>query len=313
LTRRPPCRKLIEVKQAIVVAPGDGNKKLENFLKGRFPIGYVRKLFRKNGLRVNGKHLRPDDVIGPGDRIELFIPFEKSARHRASPISANQELPVLYEDASLLVLNKPAGLAVHEGKRVLKRHSVLGLLQNRYREQGIELALVHRLDRETSGLLVLAKNKGAQLELEAIFAEEKQAEKEYISLLAGILQNDNGTIDFPLPGREGKPVHALTRFRAVERFYDTTLVKAVIETGRMHQIRLHFAELGYPVVMDDQHGDFKFNKQFRKSYGLKRQFLHAARLSLTYGGQKHVFTAPLPDDLQAVLERVRAPERGGKR
>ncbi len=296
-----------------MVAPGDGNKKLENFLKGRFPIGYVRKLFRKNGLRVNGKRSRPDDVIGPGDRIELFIPFEKSARYSAPPISAKQELPVLYEDASLLVLNKPAGLAVHEGKRVLKRYSVLGLLQNRYREHGIELALVHRLDRETSGVLVLAKNRAAQLELEAIFAEENQADKQYTTLLAGIVQNDNGTIDFSLPGRDGKPVYAVTHFRVLERFSDTTLVKAVIQTGRMHQIRLHFAGLGYPVVMDDRHGDFKFNKQFRKSYGLKRQFLHAARLALTYAGKKHVFVAPLADDLQAALELVRGAARGRKR
>ena len=293
-----------------MVPPGDGNKKLENFLKGRFPIGYVRKLFRKNGLRVNGKRSRPDDVIGPGDRIDLFIPFEKNARHSAQPISANDVLPILYEDASLLVLNKPAGLAVHEGKRVLKRYSVLGLLQNRYHEHGTELALVHRLDRETSGVLVLAKNRAARLELEAIFAEEKQAEKEYTSLVAGIVQNDIGTIDFPLPGREGKAVRALTRFRVLERFSDTTLVKVVIQTGRMHQIRLHFAGLGYPVVMDDQHGDFTFNKQFRKSYGLKRQFLHAARLALDFGGKKHVFVAPLADDLQAVLERVRGAARG---
>jgi 23S rRNA pseudouridine955/2504/2580 synthase len=127
------------------------------------------------------------------------------------------------------------------------------------------------------------------------------------------VQNDIGTIDFPLPGREGKAVRALTRFRVLERFSDTTLVRVVIQTGRMHQIRLHFAGLGYPVVMDDQHGDFTFNKQFRKSYGLKRQFLHAARLALDFGGKKHVFIAPLADDLQAVLERVRGAARGRNR
>ncbi|HWO41000.1 MAG TPA: pseudouridine synthase, partial [Candidatus Eisenbacteria bacterium] len=106
----------------------------------------------------------------------------------------------------------------------------------------------------------------------------------------------------PLPGRQGFTVRASTRFQVVRRFSETSLVRVWITTGRMHQIRLHFAKLGYPVVLDQQHGDYRFNRTFRKTYGLKRQFLHATRLRLEYKGEKHAWHAPLPPDLQRTLQ-----------
>jgi len=118
------------------------------------------------------------------------------------------------------------------------------------------------------------------------------------------LANDRGKIDTPLPGRDGHPVPALTRYQVIERFSQVTLVRVAIETGRLHQIRLHFAALGHPVVMDDQHGDFGFNKQFRKDYGLKRQFLHAQALKIAIAGTWQQWTAPLSQDLQKVLLRL---------
>ncbi len=295
----------------IVVRAAESDKKLTNFLKGRFPIGYVRKLFRKNGLRVNGKRAKPEDLLRAGDRIQLYIPFEKTTKHK-DPLPLAPEFPVIYEDISLLVINKPAGIAVHEGKQVLKRHSVIGAVQSKYRDQGISPKLVHRLDKDTSGVLVIAKDEQTAAELEASFAKDKGAQKEYLCLVAGRLQDNQGRIDFALPGREGTPVRALTRFKVLERFSQTTLVRVSIETGRMHQIRLHFAELGYPVVLDDQHGDFNFNKQFRKNSNLKRQFLHACRLEIEHGGKKHVWSAPVAKDLQDVLEALRSLEEIAK-
>ena len=100
-------------------------------------------------------------------------------------------------------------------------------------------------------------------------------------------------------------MRALTDVKVLDRFSQTTLARVNIETGRMHQIRLHFAAIGYPVVMDDQHGDFNFNKQFSKKYGLKRQFLHASRLEIKHGGKKRVWSAPTPPDLQKVIEALR--------
>ena len=309
MTNSEAYRKLTPVTEEIVVPAAESAKKLKNFLKSRYPIGYVRKLFRKNGLRVNGKRATPEDLLRAGDRIQLYIPFEKRAKHNDKLALAQPEFPVIYEDVNLLVINKPAGIAVHEGKQVLKRHSVIGALESKYRDQGVSPRLVHRLDKDTSGVLLIAKDEQTAARLEAIFAGEKEAEKEYLCLLAGRLQDNHGRIDFALPGREGAPVRALTRFKVLDRFSQTTLARASIQTGRMHQIRMHFAELGYPVVLDDQHGDFTFNKQFRKVYGLKRQFLHACRLGIEIGGKKHVWSAPVPKDLQDVIDALRSAEK----
>lgn len=283
----------------------EADKKLQTFLNSRFPVGYVRKLFRKKGLRVNGKRSKPDHLIRAGDRIQLYIPFEKTIRHRDTAPLAPPKFSVIYEDPKLLVINKPAGVAVHEGKSVLKRYSVIGALESTYREQGLIPRLVHRLDKDTSGVLLIAKNELTTKELEEIFAEGRDVEKEYLCLVAGRLQDNHGRIDLPLPGREGAPVRAFTDFTVLDRFSQTTLARVNIETGRMHQIRLHFAAIGYPVVMDDQHGDFNFNRQFAKKYGLKRQFLHASRLEIKHGGKKRVWSAPTPPDLQKVIETLR--------
>jgi 23S rRNA pseudouridine955/2504/2580 synthase len=287
--------------QEISITAGESSKKLENFLKKRFPIGYVRKLFRKNGVRLNGKRSKPDDLIAPGDCVQLYIPFDKDQKSSRQSVTSRGALEIIFEDDEIIVINKPPGIAVHEGKDVLKRYSILGMLESRYRPQGIAPRLVHRLDKDTSGVLLAAKNRETLRQLEETFAKER-VEKEYLCLLVGRLQQNEGTLDFPLPGRVGTPVPARTRFKVARRFSETTLVKTDIATGRMHQIRLHFARYGHPVVMDDQYGDFSFNKRFRKEYGLRRQFLHASTVALEYHGKKRTWTAPLAADLSKALE-----------
>jgi 23S rRNA pseudouridine955/2504/2580 synthase len=292
------------VDQEILFPPDEACKTVENFLKKRFPIGYVRKLLRKNGVRVNGRRGKAGDLIGPGDRLQLYIPFEASSRSAATSPRSRAKLEIIFENEEILIVNKPAGMAVHEGKEILKRDTVIGVLESRYRSQGIVPRLVHRLDQDTSGVLAVAKNEKAVQQWETAF-ENENIEKEYLCLVAGRVQDREGKIEDPLPGREGKPVRALTRFRIEKRFADTTLVRVWIATGRMHQIRLHFARRGHPIVMDDQHGDFAFNKKFRKLYGLKRQFVHARRLALEYRGESRVWTAALPADLQQTLNALK--------
>jgi 23S rRNA pseudouridine955/2504/2580 synthase len=290
----------VAVPDEIIVPQTEEPKKLENFLKKRFHVGYVRKLFRKNGVRLNGKRSGPTDLARPGDRIELYIPFEKrreSTQPRALPFE------ILFEDDDLLVVNKPAGMAVHEGKGILKRDSLLGMLQSAYRPRGVKPVLAHRIDKETSGLLVAAKKDDVAEQLEKLF-EGREVEKEYLALVVGRLHPKIGTIDLPLPGRDNRAAPAVTHYNVEQEFSETTLVRVRIETGRMHQIRLHFAKLGHPVVMDDEHGDFAFNKQFRKKYGLKRQFLHAAMIAFEYRGKKRKWTAELPDDLERTLRSL---------
>jgi 23S rRNA pseudouridine955/2504/2580 synthase len=293
----------------IVIPAGESVKKLENFLKKTYPIGYIRKLFRKNAVRLDGRRPKPGDTIEPGQRIQIFIPYRSSAKAGPKTGSPPGDIPVVYEDAELLVVNKPSGLAVHEAHGILKRDTLLGRLESRYRPLGFTLKLVHRLDKNTSGLVVLAKTARAARELESLFAEGG-VEKEYLCLIAGRLHEFHGTIDSPLPGREGQPVRAVTRYKTELRFPETTLVRVTIETGRMHQIRLHFAQRGYPVVLDDKHGDFQFNRKFRARYGLKRLFLHASRLALGHAGRKHIWTAPLAADLQATLDRLKMERQG---
>jgi len=285
----------------IVIPPGEAPKRLENFLKKNFNIGYVRKLFRKNGVRLNGNRAAPEDTARPGDRIQLYIPYEKSKAQR--PSDAERFFEIVFEDSDLLVLNKPAGIAVHEGKGILKRDTVLGQLEAAYRARNITPRLVHRIDQDTSGLLVVAKNGPMSERLEKIF-ETRAVEKDYLALVAGRLRAKRGTIDTPLAGREGRLVEAVTHYKIVREFGDTTLVDIEIETGRMHQIRLHFAGIDHPIVMDDVHGDFGFNKEFRKKFGLKRQFLHAAAIGFEYKGKKRKWTAELPQDLTQTIERL---------
>ncbi|HEY6199739.1 MAG TPA: RluA family pseudouridine synthase [Candidatus Binatia bacterium] len=285
--------------QEIVIPAGEVPKRLENYLKKRFNIGYVRKLFRKNGVRLNGKRAAAEDIVRPGDRVQLFISYEKS-KPDARPAGG---LDILFEDDDLLVLNKPAGIAVHEGKGIFKRDTVLGQLEAAYRQRGIAPKLVHRIDKDTSGLLVAAKNDQTAERLERLF-DTGDVEKEYLALVAGKLPAKRDTIDTPLPGREGRPVTAVTHYKAEREFPGAALARVRIDTGRMHQIRLHFASIHHPVVMDDEHGDFAFNKEFRKKFGLKRQFLHASMIAFEHRGKMRKWTADLPVDLARTLERL---------
>ena len=299
------CRYSIKAMDEVVVRTDESAKKLENFLKKEFPVGYVRKLLRKNGVRINGRRAKGEDLVRPGDRIQLYIEFAKKAS--AAHTRSTNRVDIIYEDNSLLVINKPAGIAVHEGKTVRKKDTVLGILEANYRGTDVRPQLVHRLDKDTSGLLLVAKNPVTVKELETRF-EEGEVEKEYFCLVKGRLLLHEGNIDFPLQGRHGTPVHALTHYRVCRRFSDTTLVRVKIDTGRLHQIRLHFAKLGYPIVMDEQHGDFAFNRRFRKRFGLKRQFLHAEKLALRHAGKLKEWSAPVPQDLTEALKKLSSDE-----
>jgi 23S rRNA pseudouridine955/2504/2580 synthase len=297
------------VAQELIVPTHQNGKKLESFLTRSFPVGYVRKLFHKNAVRLNGKRAKARDLVQPGDRVELFFPLESETSHAERPRAKSRGIDVLFENAELLVINKAAGLAVHEANAIAKNRTLLGHLESGYQDAPFKPRLVHRLDMDTSGVLLVAKNEEVRKEIETLF-EQGNVEKEYLCLIVGRPLRSSGTIDFPLTGREGKPVRAITHFRVERRYSRTTLIRVTTETGRMHQIRLHFAKLGYPVVLDNRHGDFNFNKHFRKRFGLKRQFLHAARLSMTYRGKSHTWAAPLPDDLSRTLQALADEQRG---
>ncbi len=291
--------------QQIIVPDGQSGRKLERFLASKYPISYVRKLFRKNGVRLNDRRAKAHDLINPGDRLTLFLSFDfKASRVEGRQIKA-VGIDILFENTEFLVINKAAGLAVQEAKNIRKNQTLLGHLESHYRGAGFKPRLVHRLDKDTSGVLLAAKNPDVTRELEGCF-EKGMVEKEYVCLVAGRLPRDAGSIDYPLPGRDGRHVRAISRYRVERRYSATTFVRVATGTGRMHQIRLHFAQLGYPLVMDSRHGDFAFNKSFQKCFGLKRQFLHAARLKIYHRGKRYTWSAPLPEDLRKTLDALAA-------
>ena len=289
---------LLPSMRNLSIPPAFHLQSLSSFLRSRFPKGYVATLFRKKGVRINGKRAQKDTLLHHGDLLTFYIPFPAQHNKTWKP-------DILFEDDHIAVINKKAGIAVHEGKTVRSKDSLIGHLTAYYKSQDIVPHLVHRLDKDTSGCLLMVKDKTLVSSFEHLF-ESGQVDKTYKALVKGILPQKTGKIDTPLPGRDGHLVHALSTFTVDCVYHEAgvSLVTVKIETGRMHQIRLHFAKIGHPVVMDEQHGDFAFNKVFRKTYKLKRQFLHAETLSFVYQQERRIFTAPLPEDLSAVLAKL---------
>jgi len=267
---------------------------------------------------VEGASARPSQRVRRGQRIDVVVPPPAPAGVSPEPMP----LDVVYEDEHLLVVNKPAGLSVHPGAGRRSGTLVNAVLARVPDLAGVGGALrpgiVHRLDKDTSGLLVVAKTAPAYLALQSQVAS-RAIGRTYLALVSGVLPRDEGTIEAPI-GRH--PRHrtrmavisrgraAITRYRVVERFARYTLVEVHLVTGRTHQIRVHFAHLGHPVAGDPVYGGRP------DELGVGRQALHACRLRFTHpvSGQALAFEAPLPADLAAAIERARAqgerPRRG---
>jgi 23S rRNA pseudouridine955/2504/2580 synthase len=321
--------------QYVEAGEGDAGQRLDNFLarvlKG-VPRTHVYRLLRKGEVRVNSKRARPDQRVAAGDRIRLppvRRPSANDEEARAKPPSSSlQKLitaAIVYEDADLLVLNKPAGVAVHGGSGMT--HGVIEVLRSA-RPDARELDLVHRLDRDTSGCLIVAKRRAALRDLHGQL-REGLAEKRYLALVCGKWDLGQKRIELPLATgeRRGGARHvavrghgqmAVSTFRPVQ-FFGTvaTLMEVEIGTGKTHQIRVHAAHAGHPVAGDDKYGDRECNERLR-AYGLNRMFLHAAAIGVNRPGTHeplHV-SSPLGSDLHAVLEAlVKAPgsRRGARR
>ncbi len=318
--------------QYVEAGEGDAGQRLDNFLvrtlKG-VPRTHVYRLLRKGEVRVNSRRAKPDQRVEAGDRIRLppVRRSESSAAVRAPSASLQQYLTgsIVYEDSDLIVLNKPAGIAVHGGSGL--SHGVIEVLRAT-RQECRELDLVHRLDRETSGCLVVAKRRSALRDLHAQL-REGLAEKRYLALVCGKWELGRKRIELPLATgeRRGGERHvavrshgqmAVSTFRPVQ-FFGTvaTLLEVEIGTGKTHQIRVHAAHAGHPVAGDDKYGDRDCNEALRE-YGLTRMFLHVASIGFMRPGTQEPLnvSAPLGQDLGAVLDALlKAPgsRRGAAR
>lgn len=297
-------------------------QRLDNYLFRRYrkvPKSRVYKMLRKGEVRVNGSRKKQDYRLCEGDRLRLPPDHvvEASAADSDSVSIPRQwqqrlEQSVLFEDEHMLVLNKPAGLAVHAGSGL--NFGVIEVMRS-LRPHAPFLELVHRLDRETSGVLLLAKSRQRLTDLHALMRDGGM-EKKYRVLVSGRWQGGEKRVDNQLvrsgargqvrrteQSDEGKD--AVSDFRPLKRFDQATLMEVQIYTGRTHQIRVQAEGLGFPVLGDDKYGDFSANKQWRK-LGLKRLFLHCMEMScrLPSSGEKLHFEAPLAADLQAVVDKL---------
>jgi 23S rRNA pseudouridine955/2504/2580 synthase len=301
---------------------GDDGQRLDNFLvrvlKG-VPRTHIYRLLRKGEVRVNSKRARPDQRVAAGDRVRIPPVRQAAVAEGAAGRPPSQSLQdlltsaVVYEDNDLMVLNKPAGIAVHGGSGT--SHGVIEALRAA-RPDLDELDLVHRLDRETSGCLIVAKRRAALRDLHAQL-REGTTEKLYLALVCGKWDLGHKRIELPLATgeRRGGERHvavrghgqmAVSTFRPVQFFSNVaTLVEVAIDTGKTHQIRVHAAYAGHPVAGDDKYGDRERNALLRQ-YGLDRMFLHAASIGVDRPGTHeplHV-SAPLGDDLRSVLDAL---------
>ncbi len=298
-------------------------QRIDNYLRRELPgvpKGRLYRLLRRGEVRVNGGRIRAEYKLQEGDEVRI-PPVRINTEGAPPPAKQSAAIldHVLFEDKRLLVINKPTGIAVHGGSGI--SHGIIELLRHA-RPDLRDLSLVHRLDRETSGCLVLAKRRSALRALHEKF-REGLVEKNYLGLAIGDWQIGEQLVDAPLLVRhrqggeryvivdeEGKS--AQTRIRLSRRYGKYSLLQCSPLTGRTHQIRVHAQYVGFPLAGDERYGDLDANYQAKKD-GLPRLFLHAQSIAFPddSGNELH-FTAPLAADLEKFLQRLLA-QRGKKR
>ena len=294
-------------------------QRLDNFLlrilKG-VPKSHIYRIIRAGEVRVNKGRIAVDYRVQVGDCIRV-PPLRISTKLSTLPkvtdtVAAQHILPIIYEDDALLVINKPAGLAVHGGSNV--SFGLIELLRKQRPETPF-LELVHRLDRETSGLIIIAKKRSALVALHHAMRNH-QIEKRYLAMVPGTLSKPRYAVKLPLlkyllptgerrvrVAEEGQFSHTIFTQKASFLLY--SLVEAELKTGRTHQIRVHLASISLPILGDDKYGDFALNKQL-PGLGLKRMFLHAHHLTFQHPLTQETLSlkVSLPDELQQFMDNL---------
>jgi len=308
--------KNLAVKMIEIMADQAGQR-IDNFLlthlKGA-PRSFVYRILRKGEVRVNKGRIKPTYRLQAGDVVRIPpIRLDQSPTERPGGKALQRvEQAIIYEDKRLLILNKPSGMAVHGGSGL--NYGLIEALRA-LRPDAPYLELVHRLDRETSGCLLIAKKRSA-LRLLHELLRNNQMDKQYLTLVKGDWGGGDRRIDAPLRkntlrsgermvivSEDGKTARSL--FRPLCCNTRASLMQVKLDTGRTHQIRVHAQSCGHPIAGDDKYGEAEFNTEMR-GLGLKRLFLHATRLSFTMpdDGQRIAITSPLPAELAEVLKKL---------
>jgi 23S rRNA pseudouridine955/2504/2580 synthase len=310
----------VEVKWLTVDEESAGQR-LDNFLirhlKG-VPKTHVYRIIRSGEVRVNKGRVSADTRIETGDVVRLPpVRISEKVAEKAARPAPGREFPLLLEDDALMAIDKPSGVAVHGGSGVS-----FGVIEQLRQARPLAklLELVHRLDRETSGILLVAKKRSALKHLQDQF-RERETGKTYLALVQGSWPEKLKVIDsalhkFLLPDGERRVkvtsnedpdgMRSITLVKVAERLVDCTLLEVTIKTGRTHQIRVHLASQGHPIAGDDKYGDFEWNKVLQKQ-GLKRMFLHAWRLQFSHPatGKRVELKSNLPSELQLYVNHAK--------
>jgi len=311
----------VEVKWLTVDEESAGQR-LDNFLirhlKG-VPKTHIYRIIRSGEVRVNKGRASADTRIESGDVVRLPpVRISDKVAEKAARPAPGREFPLLLEDDALMAIDKPAGVAVHGGSGVS-----FGVIEQLRQARPLAklLELVHRLDRETSGILLVAKKRSALKHLQDQF-RERETGKTYRALVKGIWPEKLKVIDsalhkYLLPDGERRVkitsnadpdgMRSITLVKVAERLVGCTLLEVTIKTGRTHQIRVHLASQGHPIAGDDKYGDFEWNKAVQKQ-GLKRMFLHAWRLQFTHPatGKRVELKSNLPSELQLYVNHAKS-------
>lgn len=314
------------------VSEDNAGARLDKFLRRKLdqvPASHLFKMVRTKKVRVNGKRAQPEQPLQAGDVVtirgeaeRLLAPLGERRPARPDPPRVDpRELRILLEDDWLMAIDKPAGLAVHAGSGITGGtvvDYVRAHLGPRAVRNDFTASPAHRLDRDTSGVLLVAKRRPAMVHFTDVFTHGK-AKKRYLALVKGRMPRATGTIDLPLAehqqtarSREIRGVNmqkAVTRYSVVRQGGECALVACTIDTGRTHQIRRHLAAIGHPVAGDRRYGDFSFNREAKARWNLKRLFLHAERIEFPHPqhGGRIAVEAGLPPELHDVLKNAALP------
>ncbi|EGR2794430.1 RNA pseudouridine synthase [Vibrio navarrensis] len=309
--------------QSVEIDEDMAGQRIDNFLRNQLkdvPKSMIYRIVRKGEVRVNKKRIKAEYKLQAGDVVRIPpVTVEEKTPEVAPSTKLNRvaelEQQIIFEDDHLLILNKPSGTAVHGGSG-LKFGAIEAL--RALRPEARFLELVHRIDRDTSGILLVAKKRSALRHLQAQF-REKTVKKYYFALVMGEWKNSCKVVNAPLLKNEvnsivrvnpnGKPSE--TRFSVLEKFTQATLVQASPITGRTHQIRVHTQYSGHPIAWDDRYGDRRFDA-YTGQHGLDRLFLHAANIRFVHPATEASMeiNAPMGEQLEAVLASLRSEKKG---